>query len=124
MTRTHLAKARNIPHNPCVAMVVPLKRQLSWSLPSASIQIQGEVEILPWDDASGTAIFRAFWLGRRIWSKYHLSLARGETRVCFLKITPAPAIHTYMVDRNIWEICRYVESGAATSVMQHHGESR
>ena len=49
---------------------------------------------------------------------------RGETRLCFLKITPAPAIHTHMVDRNIWEISRYVESGAGTSVMQHHEESQ
>jgi general stress protein 26 len=117
MTRTHLAKARNIAANPRVALVVPIPRRLLWLLPPATIQLEGRAEILDWADASGTDAFGRFWLGRRILNAYRQARRRGETRVCFLRIMPDPVIHTYMVGRSLWEIARRMEAGAGTTVI-------
>jgi hypothetical protein len=114
MTRTHLQKARNIAQNPSVALLVPLIRRLLWFLPPPVIQLRGRAEILAWTDAEGTEVFRRFWMGRRILKAYQESHRRGETRICFVKITPDPVIHTYMVGYSIWQLRKRMESGAAT----------
>ncbi len=116
MTRKHLRKARNIAQNPNVSLVVPVTRQLLWFLPPPTIQLHGRAEIVNWTDDAGTAVFERFWMGRRILKAYKESHRRGETRVCFLKITPEPVINTYMVGSNIWQIRKRMESGAATVV--------
>jgi hypothetical protein len=54
-------------------------------------------EILDWTDEDGTDVFRRFWMGRRILEGYRASHRRGETRICFLRITPDPLVSTYMV---------------------------
>jgi hypothetical protein len=72
------------------------------------------VEIRDGQDAEGTRVFRGFWLGRRILDAYAASRKRGETRICFLKITPDPVIHTYMVGRSIWAVRRRMESGTGS----------
>jgi hypothetical protein len=113
MTRTHLQKARNIARNPQVSLVVPLPRRLLWFLPPPTIQLRGRAEILAGTDADGVAIFGRFWMGRRILAAYQEAQRRGETRVCFLKITPEPTIATYMVGMSIWAIRRRMEAGAA-----------
>jgi general stress protein 26 len=112
MTRRHLQKTRNIEQNPNVSLVVPLARRLLWFLPPPTIQVRGRAEILDWTDEQGTRAFHSFWLGRRILEAYRRSHRRGETRICFLKITPDPVVHTYMVGVGIWEIQRRMESGA------------
>jgi general stress protein 26 len=117
MTRRHLRKARNVASNPNVALVVPLSRRLLWFLPPATIQLRGRAELLDWTDEAGTAVFRSFWLGRRILAAYAASRLRGETRVCFLKITPDPAVRTYMVGYGIWDLRNRMESGAAKVVI-------
>jgi hypothetical protein len=68
---------------------------------------------LGWTDEEGTAVFRRFWMGRRILEAYQASHRRGETRICFLKITPDPVISTYMVGYSAWELRSHMESGAA-----------
>jgi general stress protein 26 len=113
MTRKHLLKARNIARNPNVALVIPLTRRFLWFLPPPTIQLHGRAEILDWTDEAGTDVFRRFWMGRRILEAYQESRRRGETRICFLKITPDPVIFTYMVGYSIWELRRRMESGAA-----------
>jgi hypothetical protein len=117
MTRTHLQKARNIAHNPSVSLVVPLTRRLLWLLPPPVIQLHGRAEICDWTDEEGTEIFRRFWLGRRILAAYQESHRHGEARICFLRITPDPVIHTYMVGSSIWRLRRHMESGAARIVV-------
>ena len=117
MTRTHLEKARNIALNPNVSLVVPLTRRLLWFLPPPVIQLHGRTEILDWTDEEGTEVFRHFWMGRRILAAYQKSHRRGETRICFLKITPDPIVSTYMVGYSIWELRRRMESGAAKVVI-------
>lgn len=117
MTRTHLRKARNIARNPNVALVVPLSRRFLWFLPPATIQLRGRAELLDWSDEAGTAVFRSFWLGRRILDAYAASRRRGETRVCFLKITPDPVVRTYMVGFGVWKLRSRLESGAAKVVI-------
>jgi general stress protein 26 len=117
MTRMHLAKARNIARNPRVACVVPVTRRLLSFLPPATIQLQGAAEILDWDEEAGRAVFRDFWLGRRILKAYAAMRRRGKTRICFLKIVPDPLIHTYMVGRGLWEISKDIESGAGVSTI-------
>jgi hypothetical protein len=117
MTRRHLQKARNIARNPNVSLVVPLTRRFLQFLPPATIQLQGRAEILDGSDARGTDVFRHFWLGRRILEAYEQSRYRGETRVCFLKITPDPVIRTYMVNRNVLDLRKQMESGAAKVVI-------
>lgn len=117
MTRTHLQKARNIAQNPHVSLVVPLTRRLLWFLPPPVIQLHGRAEILGWTDEGGAEVFRHFWLGRRILQAYQESHRRGETRICFLKITPDPEVSTYMVGYGIWELRKRMESGAARVVI-------
>jgi general stress protein 26 len=117
MTRRHLRKARDIAQNPNVSLVVPLPRRLLWFLPPATIQLHGRAEIVDWTNEEGTDIFRRFWVGRRILKGYQESHHRGETRICFLKITPDPVIHTYMVGASIWQVSKRMESGAAKVVI-------
>lgn len=114
MTRRHLRKARNIAGNPHISLVVPLPRRVLWFLPPATIQLTGKTEILDWADRAGTEVFGRFWMGRRILEAYEKSRRRGETRVCFLRITPDPVVHTYMVGSGVWELRRRMESAAAT----------
>jgi hypothetical protein len=104
MTRKHLQKARDIAGNPYVSLVVPLTRRFLRFLPPATVQLQGRAESLEGMDPAGTEIFRHFWLGRRILAAYEQSRYRGETRICVLKITPDPVIHTYMVGFSVWEL--------------------
>jgi hypothetical protein len=114
MTRRHLRKARDIAQNPDVALVVPLTRRWLWFLPPATIQLHGRAEILDWTHQPGVDVFRRSWLGRRILAAYRAAHRRGETRICFLRITPDPVVHTYMVGVGLWEISRRMESGAGT----------
>ena len=117
MTRKHLRKARNIAQNPNVSLVVPLTRRLLWLLPPPTIQLHGQAEIVDWTDEEGTDVFRRFWMGRRILEAYRESHRRGETRICFLKITPDPVVDTYMVGYSIWQLRKRMESGAAKVVI-------
>ena len=118
MTRRHLRKARNIAGNPHISLVVPLPRRFLWFLPPATIQLTGMAEILDWADSAGTEVFGRFWMGRRILEAYEKSRRRGETRVCFLRITPDPVVHTYMVGTGVWELRKRMESAAATVVIE------
>ena len=111
MTRRHLKKARNIAHNPQVSLVVPLPRRVFRFVPPATIQLRGLAEILDWTDLDGTNVFRGFWMGRQILSAYEKSRRRGETRVCFLRITLDPVVRTYGVGHSIWNLRRHMEAG-------------
>ena len=113
MTRRHLKKARNIVENPNVSLVVSMTRRLLWFLPPPSIHFQGKAEILDRKDEVGTRIFASFFMGRQILRKYKEASGRGETRICFVRITPDEEIFTYMVGYPVWEIGRRMESGAA-----------
>ena len=113
MTRRHLQKARNIAQNSNVSMVVPIPRLLLWFVPPATIQLRGHAEILDETDKIGTEVFNHFWMGRHILHAYEQSRRRGETRICFLKITPDRIIRTYMVGCSIWQIKKRMESGAS-----------
>jgi general stress protein 26 len=126
MTRRHLQKARNVAQNPNVSLVIPIPRLLLWFVPPATIQLRGHAEILDGTDKVGTEVFRHFWMGRRILDAYEQSRHRGETRICFLKITPKPEIRTYMVGYSIWQIKKRMESGAGKVVIppeQLHSDS-
>jgi general stress protein 26 len=112
MTRRHLQKARNIAQNPEVALVVPVRRWFLWFLPPATIQVRGRAEILDATDTEGRAVFQRFWLGRRIVKSYRAMERRGETRICFLKITPDPIVRSYMVGANVLSLPRHMEAGA------------
>jgi nitroimidazol reductase NimA-like FMN-containing flavoprotein (pyridoxamine 5'-phosphate oxidase superfamily) len=111
MTRRHLRKTRNIARNPQVSLVVPVTRRLLSFLPPATIQVHGRAEILDWTDSEGTEVFTGFWVGRRILDAYRESNRRGETRICFLKITPDPIISTYMLGVSVWELRSRMEKG-------------
>jgi general stress protein 26 len=112
MTRRHLQKARTIAQNPQVCLVVPVTRQLLWFLPPATIQLRGQAEILEASDEGGRAVFESFWLGRRILKSYRAMERHGETRICFLKITPDPLIRSYMVGSNVLSLMSHMEGGA------------
>ena len=111
MTRRHLRKTRNIVRNPKVSLVIPATRRFLTFLPPATIQVHGRAEILDWTDPVGTQVFSSFWVGRRILESYHASNRRGETRICFLKITPDPVISTYMLGVSIWQLRSRMEKG-------------
>ena len=112
MTRRHLLKARNIAADSRVSLVIPVPRPALTFLPPATIQLHGRAELLSWDDPDGTDVFKGFWMGRRILDGYRRAREQGETRVCFIKITPAPKVHTYMVGYRIWELRRDMEAAA------------
>jgi nitroimidazol reductase NimA-like FMN-containing flavoprotein (pyridoxamine 5'-phosphate oxidase superfamily) len=111
MTRRRLRKTRNLVENPDVSFVVPLTRRLLWFVPPPCVQFQGRAEVLERDDAGGLETFRSFRMGRRILSMYEELALRGETGVCFLRITPDPTLSTYMVGHTIWELMRRMETG-------------
>jgi hypothetical protein len=50
-------------------------------------------------------------MGRRILTMYEELERRGETRTCFLRITPGPVLSTYMVGHSLWELSRRMEVG-------------
>ncbi len=118
MTRRRLQKARNIAQNPWVSLVVPVRRRLLWFLPPATIQVRGRAEILEATDEEGRAVFKRFWLGRRILKSYRAMERRGETRICFLKITPDPVVRSYMVGANVLSLMRHMEAGAGKVIIQ------
>ena len=111
MTRRRLRKARNVVENPNVSFVVPLTRRLLWFIPPPCVQFQGRAEVLDRDDAGGVETFRSFAMGRRILAMYDDFARRGETGICFLRITPDPTLSTYMVGHSLWELMRRMESG-------------
>lgn len=112
MTRRHLLKARNIESDSRVSLVIPIPRPALTFLPPATIQLHGRAELLPWDDPDGTGVFEGFWMGRRILAGYRRAREHGETRICFVRITPDPKVHTYMVGYRIWELRRNMEAGS------------
>jgi general stress protein 26 len=112
MTRRHLQKARNIAQNPEVSLVVPVRRWFLWFLPPATIQVRGRAEILEATDEVGRDVFQRFWLGRRILKSYRAMERRGETRICYLKITPEPLAHSYMIGATVLGLMRHMEAGA------------
>jgi hypothetical protein len=111
MTRRSLRKTRNLMENANVAFVVPLTRRLLWFVPPPVVQFQGHAEVLDRHDPEGVETFRSFAMGRRILSMYEEMAGRGETGVCFLRITPDPALSTYMVGHSLWELMRRMETG-------------
>jgi hypothetical protein len=121
MTRRHLLKARNIATDPRVSVVIPIPRPALTFLPPATIQLHGRAELLNWDDEAGTGVFERFWMGRRILDGYRRAREQGETRVCFVKITPEPKVHSYMVGYRIWEVRRNMEAGSANVSLNPQG---
>jgi general stress protein 26 len=111
MTRRHLRKTRNVAGNPKVSLVVPVSRWFLSLLPPATLQLHGRAEILDWTDPMRIDVFRRFWMGRRILDAYRESSRRGETRVCFLKITVDPVVTTYMLGYSVWELRSRMEKG-------------
>jgi hypothetical protein len=101
MTRRRLRKTRNVVENPHVSFVVPLTRRMLWFLPPPCIQFQGQAEVLERDHPDGVETFRSFAMGRRILAMYEDFARRGETGVCFLRITPGATVSTYMVGHSI-----------------------
>ena len=94
--------------------VQPASRRELVAFRRAGAQMRGRAEILDWSDAEGSAVFRRFLMGWRILEADAKSCWRGETRVCFLKITPDPVIRTYAVGYSVWDLRRRMESVAAT----------
>jgi hypothetical protein len=111
MTRRHLKKARNIAVNPKVALVVPMTRRFLWFLPPPCIQFGGIAEILDDSDPGGVETFKSFFMGRRILKMYDEARERGETRTCFLRITPDPVIDTYMLGHSLLQLMQRMEAG-------------
>jgi hypothetical protein len=121
MTRRHLLKARNIASDPRVSVVIPIPRIALTFLPPATIQLHGQAELLSWDDEAGTGVFERFWMGRRILDGYRRARKSGETRICFVKITPDRKVHTYMVGYRIWELRRNIEVGSSNISLTPEG---
>jgi general stress protein 26 len=116
MTRRHLQKTRNIIANPRVSLVIPRPRRMLWLIPPATIQLSGHADVLDWADDEGLQVFSQFLLGRQILRSYRNLYARGESRICFLRITIDPVMHTYMVGTPVWRVRKNMEAGASTVI--------
>jgi hypothetical protein len=114
MTRRHLKKSRNISVNPNVSFAVPLARRLLWFLPPPCIQFDGTAEVLNRNDKEGIESFESTLTGRSILRMYERFERRGETRVCFLRITPGQVISTYAVEHSVWSLITRMEAGIET----------
>ena len=112
MTRRHLHKARNVAVNPNVALVVPLSHRVLRFLPPPCIQFQGTAAVLSRDDGAGLAAFESFLLGRAILRMYRRLEQRGESRVCFLRVRPGPAMLAYAVGTPMWRLATRMDRGA------------
>lgn len=112
MTRRHLRKARNIDSCGRVSLVVPLPRRILWFVPPATLQLHGTASLLDWTDPRGTEVFQGFWLGRRILSGYRAAFARGERRICFVRVVVDLDVRGYMVGSSPWTVRRRMERGA------------
>jgi len=113
MTRTKLKKARNIINNPNVSFVVPLRRSLLTFAPPPCIEFQGRAEIIDWKDEIGVTAFKTSFMGRTILNMYDDMHRQGDTSICFLRITPDPAIFTYGVGVSLLQMRRRMEIGFA-----------
>jgi len=118
MTRAHLQRARDIADNPNVAVVVPVTRRFAWFIPAATIQLRGRAQLVDGTDEAGTRVFRGFWMVRRILHGYSAARRRGETPICFLKITLDPVVRTYMLGVRVWQLRQRMEEGAGKAVLQ------
>jgi hypothetical protein len=78
-----------------VSLVVPLTRRLLWFIPPPCVQFQGRAEVLEQDDPGGVETFRSFAMVRRVLGMYEDMARKGESGVCFLRITPDPTLSTY-----------------------------
>ena len=74
-------------------------------------------ELLEATDEEGRAVFQRFWLGRRILKSYLAMERRGDTRICFLKVTPEPLMRSYMVGSNVLSLMRHMEASAGKVIM-------
>lgn len=124
MTRRRLRKARNLVEKPNVSFVVPLTRRLLWFIPPPCVQFQGRAEVMDRDDPGGVETFRSFAMGRRILSMYEAFAKRGETGICFLRITPDPTMSTYMVGHSLRELMRRMETGIERVPVPGRGTSQ
>jgi hypothetical protein len=59
-------------------------------------------------------VFAHMWMGQRFLRAYDADRQCGETRSCFLRIIPDPAISTYMLGSNLLDLTRPMESGAGS----------
>jgi len=113
MTRRHLAKARNLRIHRDVALVVPLPRRVLRFVPPPTVQFRGTAEVLEPTDTEAQEVFRSFLLGRAILKMYAALERRGETRTCFLRITPGPVMFAYGVGVPVWRLVRRMDHGIA-----------
>lgn len=48
-------------------------------------------------------------------------LTAQEHRICFIRITLDPVVHTYMLRTRLWQIWRHMESGTNRVVIDRPG---
>ena len=119
MTRRHQQKARNIAQNPQVSLGVPVARRLGF-VPPATLQLRGTAELLEWTDPDGTTVSSTSgWDAES--SRDTGDHRAGEHRICFIRITVDPVVHTYMLGTSLWQIWRRMESGADRVVLDRPG---
>ncbi len=108
MTRSHLAKARNLQAHHEIAFVIPLERRLLRFVPPPTIQFQGTAEILVPDHPEARDTYGSFLTGRAILQMYAAMERRGDKRACFVRIRPGPVMLAYGVAVPIWELVRHM----------------
>jgi hypothetical protein len=104
-------KAKNIQRNAQVSLIIPFPHHFLRFIPSETITITGQAELLPIDSSDILKLFADKWILRMIISKLDL-----EEDVTFIRINPNPKVLCYGVGFGIFEL-RSAHTTAGYSVM-------
>jgi hypothetical protein len=114
LTSKNYKKVGNIQRNPMVSFIIPYPHHHLRFVPSGTITINGEAEILPFKTEKIKDIFSE----KRILRMITKDLNPEETEnYVFLKIKPNPRILVYAVGQNIWKLrSSHTEGGYSVKI--------
>jgi nitroimidazol reductase NimA-like FMN-containing flavoprotein (pyridoxamine 5'-phosphate oxidase superfamily) len=101
LTSKKYRKTRNIKRNPTVSFIIPFPHHILRFVPSSTITLTGNVEILPFENEKIFSIFSDKRILRMIIKDLN---PEDKMDYIFLKIVPESKIRVYGIGYNIWSL--------------------
>jgi nitroimidazol reductase NimA-like FMN-containing flavoprotein (pyridoxamine 5'-phosphate oxidase superfamily) len=101
LTSKKYRKTRNIKRNPTVSFMIPFPHHILRFVPSSTITLAGNAEILPFENEEIFSVFSYKRILRMITKNLH---PEDKMDYIFLKIVPESKILVYGVGYNIWSL--------------------